>query len=291
MATRRPLTPAETDAAYTAAQVVVETHRRLSGFLRHGQTLAEIDKFVAAQLAEQGAASCFYGYKTGRKPAFMSHACLSVNECVVHGTATYRAEPLKRGDVLKVDIGARKNGWIGDAAWTYVFGEPTPTVAKLTRAGKESLEAGVKELRPGNTYRAWARVVQRIVERDYGFHLIQGMGGHGLLDAGGRPALHGPPYISNRLPEAGSDWADADTPCRPGDLVAVEPMIAVGTGELAGPSDRERKRAGVSPLEKWPEIVADGSLSVHYEHDVLITERGPRVLTEGLERTPDIVTR
>lgn len=272
MARPPKITPAEADAAYAAAQQVVEVHRRLSAWLEPGQTLAHIDAWVAKTLESLGCRSCFYAYRVGNLPPFPSFACLSLNECVVHGTAGYTTAPVKQGDVLKIDIGVSYRGWIGDAAWTYVFGEPTPEVKKLCAVGKESLRRGVATLIPGNTYSAWARAVQGHVEKESGLHLIRGLGGHGY----GRK-LHGPPFVANIMPTYPGEWPDALLPCEPGTLVAVEPMIAIGTGLT-------RQKKGT-----WPVFTADGSLSVHYEHDVLITENGPRVLTEGLEEIKDVI--
>lgn len=266
------LSPADVDAAYTSAQKVVDVHRRLSAFLRPGTTLPQIDTFVARTLDEMSCKSCFLGYKIPKSPPFPSHACLSVNNCVVHGTAASWLQPLKQGDILKIDIGVTHRGWIGDAAWTYVFGEPSPLVKRLMESGKESLRRGVLTLKPENTWIAWARAVQAYVEGECGFHLIRGLGGHGY----GRK-LHAPPFVSNTVPTHPNEWPDAFAPCHPGTLVAVEPMIAVGTGKV-----KSRKN-------EWPVFTEDGSVSVHYEHDVLVTENGPRVLTEGLEDTRDVI--
>jgi methionyl aminopeptidase len=262
----------EAAAARAAAQKVVEVHRRLSGFLRAGQKLSDVDRFVAKTLDEMGARSCFLGYRVPRSPAFPSHACLSVNECIVHGTAGYYTAPLKAGDILKVDIGVSFEGWVGDAAWTYIFGEPSPVVRRLAAAGKESLRRGVRELKPGNLYINWARVVQGHVEGECGFHLVRGLGGHGY----GRK-LHAPPFVSNIVPTHAGEWPESMTSPEPGTLLAVEPMIAVGTGQT------------VQKRNEWPIFTADGSLSVHYEHDVLVTENGPEVLTQGLEEIRDII--
>lgn len=283
MARLSTISPAQGDAAHAAAQVVVETHRRIAGFLKAGLTLAQIDQFVAKQLTDQGARSCFLGYTPSRRtlPPFPSHACLSVNECVVHGTAGYLRRPLQQGDVLKIDIGVHYRGWIGDAGWTYVFGKPSDLVQRLMRAGKESLAAGCAELKPTNKFRDFAIAVQTIVEKKYGFHLIRGMGGHGLYN-NGKPSLHGPPFVANRLPGPNESWDEQHWTCEVGTLIAVEPMIAVGTGVLLD--------KGKSPMDqRWPELVSDGSLSVHYEHDVLVTAQGPRILTEGMEDLPDVI--
>jgi len=264
----------DVDAAYTAAQKVVETHHRIAAFLHEGVTLAQIDRFVYETLEELSCKSCFHKYRTGGLPPFPSQACLSVNDCVVHGTAAYYLHPLKAGDVLKIDIGVKHKGWMGDAAWTYVFGEMSPTVKKLTDSGKESLAKGIEQLRPGNTWMDWAKTVQRIVEEEYGFHLIRGLGGHGY----GRK-LHTPPWISNVVPKYSQEWPDGNKKIEPGALVAVEPMIGIGTGDI----DQKPK--------DWPIFTADHSLSVHYEHDVLVTSDGPRILTNGLQDVTDVITR
>ncbi len=262
----------DVETARAAAQRVVRTHERLARFLHAGLTLGEIDRFVARTLDELDCKSCFLGYKVPRSPAFPSHACLSVNECVVHGTAGYYTRPLKPGDILKIDIGVVYRGWIGDAAWTYVFGEMTPEIKRLTDCGKESLRRGVEKLRPGAPYIEWAKEVQTCVETEYGFHLIRGLGGHGY----GRK-LHGPPFISNVVPVHKDEWPDAFRLGQPGTLLAVEPMIAVGTGQT------------VSKRNEWPIFTADGSMAVHYEHDVLIGENGPETLTAGMEGLNDVV--
>lgn len=266
------ITQSDAVLAYDAAQKVVETHKRIRAWLRPGVTLPEIDLFVAKTLDELGSRSCFLGYKVPRSPAFPSHACLSVNECVVHGTAASLARPMREGDVLKIDIGVTYRGWIGDAAWTYVFGEPTPIVRTLLDVGKESLRRGVAALKPGNTLIAFARAVQGYVEAEQGLHLIRGLGGHGY----GR-RLHEPPFVSNTVPTYAGEWPDAHEICKPGMLLAVEPMIGIGTGQV------------VQAKGQWPIYTADGSLSAHHEHDVLITESGPKVLSEGLDELDDVI--
>ncbi len=264
--------PADAELAFRSAQTVVEVHRRVSGWLRVGVTLGQIDQFVARMLDDLGCKSCFLRYRQGRMPSFPSHACLGVNDCVVHGTAGSYLPPLREGDLIKIDIGITKNGWIGDAGWTYAFKSVPPETRRLMDCGKEALRRGVATMRPGNQLRAWAQQVQTHVEHECGFHLIRGLGGHGY----GRK-LHAPPYVSNVVPTQPNEWSEAFDTWTPGMLVAVEPMLAMTTSQV-------RQKPG-----EWPVYTADGSLSVHYEHDVLITESGPRVLTEGMEQLPDLV--
>lgn len=267
-----PRTEAEIDAAATAARKVVETHQQIVEFLRAGRTLAQIDAEIGRILKSLGCRSCFLGYKIPRTPPFPSHACLSLNECVVHGTAGYLTRPLEQGDVLSIDVGVLNRGWIGDAAWTYAIGGASEEARGLMACGRESLRRGIKTLAPENTYIEWAKTVQGYVEGECGYHLVRGLGGHGY----GR-TLHGPPFVSNTLPMHAGEWPDAFAPCIPGTLVAVEPMISSTTG-------RTRSAPGT-----WPVFTADGSLSVHYEADVLITPDGPHDLTDGMQNLPDIV--
>ena len=269
-----PITDAQVEQAAQAARCVVQTHEAIVGFLRLGQTLAEIDRFVSETLDKLGCKSCFKGYRAGRHPPFPAHACLSVNETVVHGHPGSYQEPMRHGDVLKVDIGVSKHGWIGDAAYTYSFGEPDDTTRKLMDCGKEALRRGIEAMQPGAPLVDWARAIQPYVEKDCGFHMVRGLGGHGY----GR-SLHAPPFVSNTVPTvAALEWREANDLFAPGMLLAVEPMIAVGTGKI-----RQEGNA-------WPLKIADGSQSVHYEADVLITADGPRNLTAGLEQLPDVVT-
>ncbi|MSR17717.1 MAG: M24 family metallopeptidase [Phycisphaerales bacterium] len=259
-------------AAVKSADCVVAVHRALVGYLRVGLTLSEIDSFVARTLVDLQCTSCFLGYKARGHPPFPSHACLSLNECVVHGTHLMSPAPLVRGDVLSVDIGVCHRGWLGDAAWTYAIGSADDVALSLMRSGRESLRLGVIAMRPGRPLVDFARAVQDHVERDCGYCLVRGLGGHGY----GR-VLHEPPFIANSVPSYPGEWEDAWKVLEPGMLLAVEPMIALSSTET------------IVRGKEWPIYTADNSTSVHYEADVLITPAGPRNLTQALFELPDIV--
>ncbi len=258
--------------AREAARCVVETHQRLAEFLRPGQRLSEIDRFVAQLLESMDCRSAFLRYRMKGHPPFASHACLSLNDCIVHGTHEMTAEPTKPGDVLSIDIGVVHHGWIGDAAWTYAIETATEQALALMACGRESLKRGIVAMRAGRPLIDWAKAVQPYVEAECGFHLVRGLGGHGY----GRK-LHGPPFISNVTPRHPGEWPDAWTPFKRGMLLAVEPMVSVGSPDI------------VSDGKQWPIFTADGSLSVHYEANILVTDNGPCDLTKGLDELPDIV--
>ncbi len=265
-------TPADIAGATAAADRTVQVHQRLAEWLRPGQTLAQIDDFVAETLRSLKAKSAFLHYQTGRYPKFPSHACLSLNEVIVHGTAGMTTRPMEPGDVISIDIGVRYKGWIGDAGWTYAFETISDEARKLCECGKESIRLGILQLQPGAPLINWAATIEDYVEGECGFYLIRGLGGHGY-----GKTLHAPPFVSNVRPANRIEWPDAHYKLRPGDLLAVEPMAAAGTAEL----EQDPRR--------WPIATADGSLAVHYEHDVLITESGPRVLTKPLDDLPLVV--
>lgn len=260
------------EAAQAAAQRVVQTHQRLVEFLRAGQTLAHIDAFVGRTLEELDCRSAFLNYKIHSHPPFPSHSCLSLNDCIVHGTHDLTARPLVSGDVLSIDIGVVHHGFIGDAAWTYAIESASEEAIRLMQCGRECLRRGLAALRIGRPLIDWAKAVQGHAEKECGFHLIRGLGGHGY----GRK-LHGPPFVANVLPAYHSEWPDAWKLLKPGMLMAVEPMVAAGTAFYRNDGN------------KWPLFTQDGSLAVHYEADVLMTSDGPMDLTEGMQQLPDVV--
>ncbi len=262
----------DVDCAYAAAQCVVRTHERVVEFLRAGQTLLEVDQFVARTLADLDCRSAFLHYSMQGHPPFKSHACLSVNEVVVHGEHDTLDRPLRPGDVLSLDIGVYHHGWVGDAAWTYAIEHASDDAQRLMTCSRESLRRGIAAMQVGRPLMDYAKAVQQHAERECGFHLIRGLGGHGY----GRK-LHGPPFVSNVTPKHPGEWPDAWRKLTPGMLLAVEPMIALGTEYIK------------SDGRKWAIRTADNSLSVHHEADVLITEEGPRDLTEGMQDLPDVV--
>lgn len=265
-------TSKEMEAAAAAAQCVADVHERLAEYLRAGRRRAEIDGFVARCLDDLHCRSCFRMYKLRGLPPFPSHSCISVNDCIVHGTHTLSNDPLEPGDVVSIDIGVKHRGFIGDAAWTYAIEHAGDTALGLMQCGRESLQRGIAAVQPGVPLLRWAEAVQDFVEGECGFHLVRGLGGHGI-----GTEMHGPPFISNVTPEPQNGWPDASVLFQPGMLLAVEPMLAIGTPDI-----KSRRR-------KWPIFTADGSLSVHYEADILVTEDGCDNLTERMNALPDIV--
>jgi methionyl aminopeptidase len=259
-------------AAAISAGFVVEIHNRLTDYLRAGLTLPEIDSFIGEQLRSLKSKSAFHKYKIPGQPPFPSQSCLSVNDCVVHGTHIMEQEPLAPGDLISIDIGVSHQGWIGDAAWTWGVESVSEENMKLMEAGRASLIAGVAAMQPSRPLMDFAKAVQKVAEKEFGFHLIRGLGGHGY-----GKTLHAPPFVSNVVPLHPSEWPDAWRTFESGMLIAVEPMLAIGTGQIE------------NTPSTWPIYSADHSMSVHYESDVLIEEDGPNDLTSGLHDLPYLI--
>ena len=260
------------DGALAAAQCVTTTHLRLVEYLQVGRTLGQVDRFVAETLSSLKCPRSAAMNRTQVHPPLASHPCLSIHDCFLNVTDDMTDKPLAPGYILSVDIGVIHQGWIGDAAWTYAIGEATDEALKLMACGRESLRRGIASVKAGRPLVDWARTLQPYVEEDCGYYLVRGLGGHGY----GRK-LHGPPFLSNVTPRHPSELPDAWETFKPGMLLAVEPMIAVGSGDI------------ISDGKTWPIYTADGSLSVHYEADILVTENGVRDLTDGMSQLPDIV--
>jgi methionyl aminopeptidase len=172
---------------------------------------------------------------------------------VVHGIPG--DNELARGDVLSVDVGVVHDGWVADAAVTIALRPVSRVAAKLLKATREALEAGVEQCRPGNRLGDVSHAVQERVERD-GLSVIRSLVGHGI----GRQ-MHEDPQVPN-FGEPGKGPRLEE-----GMVFCVEPMVCAG---------RHAVRMGD---DNWAIYSLDGSLTAHFEHTVAVTEDGPRILT------------
>jgi methionyl aminopeptidase len=240
--------PAEIEQIAAAGAILVKAMSVLEAKIRPGVTTAELDlaaeKFIRSQRAEPA----FKGYR-----GFPGSICASPNSMIVHGIpGRYR---LGRGDLLSVDIGVIKDGWVADAARTFAVGPVTPIARKLMRATEEALFDAVQQCRPGKRLGDVSASVQRRVE-DAGFSVVRTLVGHGI----GR-SMHEDPQIPNYgIPDTGIRLEE-------GMVFAVEPMVTAG---------RHGVRLGD---DQWAIYSEDGSLAAHFEFTVAVTADGPRILT------------
>jgi methionyl aminopeptidase len=246
MITRK--TPEEIERMAVAGEILVRCLRMLVSKTRAGITTAELDAAAERFIRSQDATPAFKGYN-----GFPGSICASPNSMVVHGIPG--PHELKRGDVISIDVGVVKDGWVADAAMTVPVGSVGPQARKLLDVTKASLFAGVEQMRPGNHLGDVSAAIQRAVEIE-GLSIIRTLVGHGI----GRE-MHEEPQVPNfGEPGKGPELEE-------GMVLAIEPMVNAG-GPLVQMGD-----------DGWAVYSEDGSLAAHFEFTVAVTAEGPRILT------------
>ena len=241
-------TPAELDAMAEAGAIHVRTMDLLAGKIRAGVTTGELDAAAEKYIRSQGATPAFKGYR-----GFPGSICASPNEMVVHGIPG--RFKLRKGDILSVDIGVVKDGWVADGARTFAVGEISPVAAKLLEVTEASLFDAVEQCQVGNRLGDVSHAVQEHVESE-GFSIVRSLVGHGI----GR-SMHEEPQIPNYGPPGKGPLLEE------GMVLAIEPMVTAG---------RHMVRMGD---DGWAIYSQDGSLAAHFEFTIAITAEGPRILT------------
>lgn len=243
-----------------ACKVVVEVLEVLKRHIKPGISTYELDLIAREEVKKRGAKPAFLNYKPPfSDERFPASLCVSVNEAVVHGLPK-REQVIKEGDIVSLDFGAVLDGYAGDSAITVAVGKVSPEKELLMKATKEALEEAVKVCMPGNWVSDIVDVIYKTA-RKYGLYPLKNLGGHGI----GRK-VHEEPFIPNH-PET-LKQEKKDYKLRQGMVLAIEPMLALGTDEISHDGDR------------WTVVTADGSPSAHYEYVVAVTKQGPMVLTE-----------
>ena len=241
-------TPEQIEHMAASGAIQARCLRMLRSKCHPGVTTADLDEAAERFIAAQGAEASFKGYR-----GFPGSICASPNSMVLHGIPG--SYGLKRGDIISLDVGVTKDGWVADAAITVPVGPINPRARELLDATKEALIAGAREVRPGNHLGDVSAAVQRHVESQ-GFSIIRSLVGHGI----GRD-MHEDPQIPNYgEPGKGPEL-------EPGMVLAIEPMVNAGGPDVRVGGDN------------WAVYSADGSLAAHFEFTVAVTEDGPRILT------------
>ncbi len=240
--------PAEIESMAAAGAIHTQVLDLLSRKIRPGVTTADLDAAAEKLIRSHGATPSFKGYR-----GFKGSICASPNHMVVHGIpGPYK---LKRGDILSVDVGVTKDGWVADGAITFAVGEVSPIAAKLLDVTRESLFKAVEQCHIGNHLGDIGAAVQGHVE-GAGFSVIRSLVGHGI----GR-SMHEDPQI----PNYGSPGRGVEL--QEGMVLAIEPMTTAG---------RHSVRMGD---DGWAIYSQDSSLTAHFEFTVAITADGPQILT------------
>ncbi len=242
----------------TAGHVLSDVVEHLRGFVKPGLSTLEIDEDVEGFIAARGARPAFKGYR-----GFPATVCISINEEVVHGIPSAHRR-IQEGDIVGLDLGCIVDGYYADCAFTLAIGDVPPKVQQLLDVTRESLDQAIQECRPGRRLSDVSHAVQVHVER-HGFSVVRAFVGHGI----GR-ALHEDPQVPNfGDPGRGPQL-------RPGMVLAIEPMVTMGSWEVKVLDDG------------WTAVTRDGSLAAHFEHTIAVTDTDPEVLTSRTGRTVQV---
>lgn len=217
--------------------------------VKPGVSTHELDQWAEEKILSLNARPGFKGYR-----GYPATLCTSVNSEVVHGIPR-KDKILEDGDIIGIDVGCLYKEYYGDGAWSFPVGDVSESTRDLMDTCKNSLYEGIAQARDGNRVSDISIAIDRCV-RSKGYEIIRDLTGHGI----GRD-LHEEPQILNY------HSGQKGPRLRPGMTLAIEPMITNGTYEIKTLEDN------------WTVVTADGSLSAHYEHTLVVTDNGPEILT------------
>lgn len=241
--------PREITQMRGAGRVVAAVLEEVGKKVRPGITTAELDDIAVSEVKKRGVEASFKGYR-----GFPASICTSVNEEVVHGIPGSRV--LQEGEIISLDFGALMNGFHGDAAVTVGVGKISTEAQKIIDATRGALQAGIAAARIGARLGDVSAAIQSYAEAR-GFSVVREYVGHGI----GRE-LHEDPQVPNF-------GVTGEGPVlQKGMTMALEPMLNAGGWRTRVAED------------KWTVVTADGRLSAHFEHTIVIDENGPGILTK-----------
>lgn len=232
-----------------ASRVVALCLETLKEHVKPGVTTYELDQICENIIRENGCLPSCKGYE-----GFPCTVCASVNEAVVHGIPN-KHKKLKKGDIVTIDLVASYRGYHGDSAYTYVVGDVSKEVQKLLDVTQGALYEGISKVKEGVHLGDISNAIENYV-KPYGYGIIDQYTGHGI----GRD-MHEDPVIFN-FGEAGTGPI-----LKEGMVLAIEPMIALGTGKVRILNDG------------WTAVTIDGKPAAHFEHTVVVRKDGYEILT------------
>jgi len=234
-----------------AGRIVATILEILSKQIKPGMETRELDVIAAREVKRQGARASFKGYR-----GFPASLCVSVNDEIVHGIPGKRV--LCEGDIVSLDFGAIFMGFQGDAAVTVGVGKISSTAKQLLETTEGALKAGISAAYAGARLGDISAAIQNYAE-SRGCSVVREYTGHGI----GRE-MHEEPQIPN------FGLSGSGPVLKKGMTLALEPMVNTGDWHTRVGDDH------------WTVLTADGSLSAHFEHTIVITDDEPEVLTRGI---------
>ncbi|MEK7569531.1 MAG: type I methionyl aminopeptidase [Patescibacteria group bacterium] len=232
-----------------------EILQKVGKLVAPGISTKKLDEYAEKLIQEGGDTPAFLNYQPeGAKYPYPASLCVSINDEVVHGIPTAE-KILKDGDIVAIDLGLKHRGLFTDAAISVPVGKIDPESKKLLETTRKALAKGISAARAGNYVGDISYAIESAI-RPHGYGIVEILAGHGV----GR-AIHEDPYVPNfGRPGTGAKLV-------PGMVIAIEPMVNLGT-----------KNVKLDP-DGYTYRTRDGSPSVHFEHTVLITNKGAEILT------------
>ncbi len=252
----------ETKKIEEGGKLIGEILEKISKMVKPGISTWEIDQEAERLIKEIGGRPAFKNYKPRiTDTPFPGTICASINNELVHGIPS-KERILKEGDIFSMDIGmeyplGKEQGYYTDTALTVPVGKLNKKTYELLNVTSEALEEGIVMCKPGNTIADIGRAIEDYVKSQGKYGIVRDLVGHGV---GHKP--HEEPAVPNFYAKELESWV-----LEPGVVIAIEPMITLGTHEVETAEDR------------WTILTADNSLNAHFEHTVIITEDEPIVAT------------
>ena len=242
-------TKEEIEIMREGGRILAQITKELERMVKPGIATQTLNRAAEALVLKSGGKCSFLDYQ-----GFPACLCTSVNEEIVHAVPSGRV--LKEGDIISLDLGILYKGFHTDMAVTVPVGKISPEINRLIRVTKKALKRGIKKVGPGNTFGDLSNTIQRYIE-DQGFSAVKDLCGHGI----GR-TLHEDPEILNY----GTRHSGPEI--KPGMVFCLEPMVAAGSlGEI------KKSKDGFGCETR------DGSWSGHFEHTMVATKNGAKILT------------
>lgn len=244
-------------------EILREGGRRLAEILqavkemvRPGVTAKELNDLAHKMASENGDKPAFFNYRPyGADRPYPAALCVSVNDEVVHGIPNEKQKVLKEGDIVSLDMGLVHKGLITDSAITVPVGKVSPELEKLLIDTEKALSYGISAAQAGKHVGDIGYAIEKFA-RPLHYGIVEDLCGHGV-----GYKVHEDPFVPNFGQKGQGEKL------RPGMVIAIEPMLNLGTGAVKQDKDGYTYRT------------ADNKPSAHFEHTIVITKAGPEILT------------
>ncbi len=234
-----------------AGKILAQTLKNLQKHAKPGVSTFVLEKIAQKQIFNSGAEPAFKGFG-----GYPYATCISINDEIVHGLPS-KNKIIKTGDIIGIDCGVKYNGWNTDAAITFGVGKISSEAKRLLSVTQETLSIAIKLVKPGASLKyIQSRIQENILKNKFG--IVRTLTGHGIgRDLQEKPTITN--YVSSEYPEV---------ILRKGMTICIEPMVTLGGEEVYTKNDG------------WTIATKDKSLSAQFEHTIVVTKNGAKVLTK-----------